>query len=267
MIWPFGARKTFLAPEDEAWHVDTWAWLVEHLGGLEPVREAPLVLPTTAFFPSTGTQGHARATEVFRVVQALAGLEDWPCELAAQPKRPAARVDELLVVRSAGDPLPLGTFGPDGNTAVVTYDPDLLEDPAGLVATFAHELAHYLLSSIPTEPPGGHEMEEFATDLAVAYMGFGVFGAGTAMRFYGYRDAFSQGWEFKGQGYLRPDDWAFALAVFLSLRGETIAALESWLDDRFVEEVGKALRSIERRPDLLQPLRDAEARAIKIADR
>ena len=262
----FGGPKTFLAQEDEAWHVSVWAWLVEHLGGLKPVLEASLVTPTTTFFPSTGSQGHDRALEVFEQVKALSGLDHWPCELVAQPERPDPVVSRFMVLQNQEGALPLGTFGPDGNAVVVTYDPGLLQDPLGLVATLAHELAHYLLSSIPVPPPGGEEMEEFATDVAVAYMGFGVFGAATSWRFKAHGDAFSQGWQTSGAGYLRQRDWAFALATFLALRGEDAKLVKPWLEPALGEEVEKALRSITRRPELLDPVREADARALAIAE-
>src|SRR5205085_12416082 len=50
----------------------------------------------------------------------------------------------------------------------------LLAHPGRLIATFAHELAHYLLATAPTSPPCEDDEHEFLTDLTAAYLGFGV---------------------------------------------------------------------------------------------
>lgn len=250
--WPFGKPGSFLDAESEAWHVETWAWLLRNMGGVDALRQAPLVTPTTSFFPSTDALGHARVAEVLDAIKMLAGMQEWPCVLEAQPQRAPVRLGDSLVLERRSGALPLGTFGPHGDEVLVTYDPDLVDDPVGLVATLVHELAHYLLSSFPTSPPGGEAMEEFATDLATAAMGFGVFGAATALRFEGGEAGWTLGWS--GQGYLHPRDWAFALAVFTALRGEGPEALRRWLRDTVFEEVVAALRYLRRKPELIDDI-------------
>lgn len=256
MIWPFGGSGPFLDEETEAWHLDTWSWLLRNMGGMESLRRVPMVLPTTTFFPSTGTQGHARVEEVFDQVKAIAGLSDWPVTLEAQAERQPVRIIESVNMIPRGKPLPLGTFLARGNEAVISYDPGLIEDPVGLVATLAHELAHYLLSSFPSDPPGSHEMEEFATDLATCAMGFGLFGAVTSLRFEGGKDGWTLGW--RGQGYLHPRDWAFTLAVFTMLRGEGLEPLKPWLRDTVYEETQQARRYLGRNASRLEPLASIE---------
>lgn len=256
MVWPFGGQAPFLDEETEAWQLETWAWLLRNMGGMEGLRRAPFVMPTTAFFPSTGTQGHDRVEEVLAEVKAMAGLAEWPTRLEVQPKRQPVRVIDSVNMIPRGTPLPLGTFRQHGNAAVITYDPDLVEDPIGLVATLAHEVAHYLLHSFRDDPPGSETMEEFATDLATCAMGFGLFGAITALRFEGGQDGWTLGW--RGQGYLHPRDWAFSLAVFTLLRDEDLTPLRSWLRDTVFDEAQAARRYLKRKPGLLAPLRAIE---------
>src|SRR5262249_7883751 len=186
------------------------------------LRSRPLVGATREFFPPTDAEGHERAVHVFECVKKHAGMTEWPCILEPQPERPESRVAELGVVKSHKGRLPLGTYGVEGNKVVITYDPALVHDPSALVATLAHELSHYLIDGTPGMPPGGHAMQEYATDLTVAFLGFGVFAANRAFSFSQYGDAYSQGWKTSGQGYLRERDWAFALPVFCVLRDEAI---------------------------------------------
>lgn len=248
----FGAGR-FLEPDVEDWVLETWAWLLTEFGGLERLRRKPLVLPTRDFFPPTDTIGHARALYLFQQVKRWAGLADWPCELEAFD-RPAGRiVAQVGAIRHGGSAN--GTFRTVENRAIVSYASDLVGQPAQLIATLAHELAHYLLLvRARTDPPGGAELEELATDLAVAWLGFGVFGANTAFTFGQHGDAFSQGWASSRSGYLSERSWAFALALFCTLTDRP--APTEHLKDTLVDPTRKAMRYLGRHATLLAPLRD-----------
>jgi hypothetical protein len=145
MRWPLRRRRSFLDPEAEESHVAAWRWLLRQFGGIADVSRSPLVLPTRRFFPPTEAVGQARAEHVFDCVKRHARLPDWPCRLVAQAPPPELRVEGVAALRHAGDRA-AGTFSLHGNEAVVTYDPASLNDPFKLVATFAHELAHYKLA-------------------------------------------------------------------------------------------------------------------------
>ena len=70
----------------------------------------------------------------------------------------------------------------------ITYSPAALRDPSGFIATMAHELSHYLMATIPLEPPGGPEAKEPATDICSIFLGFGVFAANSAFSFRQFDD-------------------------------------------------------------------------------
>jgi hypothetical protein len=59
-MWTPFKPAPFLDPEDEAWHLETWAWMLRHWGGLDDLKRSPLVTPTVfrgrAFFPEWGSQ-------------------------------------------------------------------------------------------------------------------------------------------------------------------------------------------------------------------
>jgi hypothetical protein len=223
--------------------------MMERLGGIEDLKQSELVLPTPEFFPRTDTEGHARAQFVFERVKELARMPEWPCKLVAQPPRPDARVSDIAFLKQSGG-LPLGTFGVDGNEVVITYDPGSLDDPISLVSTLAHELSHYLLSS-KGEPPGGWDNHEFATDLAVVYLGFGLFSATTAFRYY----SGSHAWGYSRQGYLSQSELTFALAVFVALRDQPISDLKPWLAPHLMSGIAKSARYLAQNPERLAPLR------------
>ncbi|MBL6852772.1 MAG: hypothetical protein ISS15_20480 [Alphaproteobacteria bacterium] len=254
-LWPFSRSRTFLDPDDEDWQLATWAWLLARLG-TDNLKRAPLVTTKREFFPPSDTTGHARAEHILRSVQRLAGMSDWPCKLVALPERPRTRVSELGMVKIDKGHMPLGTFSQSGNSAIIAYDPGTVSSPAILVATLAHELAHYLLHSIADLPPGQELMEEFATDLTTVYLGFGLFGANQAFNFSQFRDIYSQGWQTSGAGYLRERDWALALAIFCALRGEDAAALKPWLKDYLFKDVQSAARYLSKNPQVLAKIEE-----------
>jgi len=242
--WPF-RDSTFIDSEDEQWQIELWRWFLERFASQVDFRKNPLVLPTSEFFPPTGKTGHDRAEHIFRCVQRLARMPDWPCRLEAQPHRPELRVGDYLALKPIKQG-PLGTFGWDGEQVMITYDPSALDQPVKLIATFAHELAHYLLAGSRADIPGGEELHEPATDLLTVYMGFGVFGAASAFEFH----SSMTGWGWSAGGYISQRAWIFALAIFLELRGENAAAVKPYFKTHLFSDLGDGVRYLRRKQKL-----------------
>jgi hypothetical protein len=254
MRWSLFRSRSFLASEAEASHYNAWAWLLRHFGGIADLLRSPLVQPTRAFFPPTETTGQARGEHIFACVKRHARVTDWPCRVVAQAPRPELRVGELATLEFAGSQA-AGTFSLHNNEAIITYDPVNLDDPFKLVATFAHEVAHYKLAGIAEEPPDSPDSLETITDLTTVYLGFGLFGANCAFNFSQHQSPLSQGWSWSRLGYLGERDWVFALAVFLMLRGEAAAELRPFLKSHLFADLGKALAYLRHNPTLVATLR------------
>lgn len=255
MFWL--GRRPSVDEETEEWLIACWRWLLDNLDDLERLRGFPLVLPNTAFFPPTRKEGHERAGHYFRTVAELSGTAAWPFDLIPQQEGFNPNLGPLAVVQNV-EPGPAGTFSfRPGQRLTVSYDPDLLERPMDLIATFIHEIAHAILMGIEQEVPGGGDMEEYATDVATVFLGFGVFGANAAFEFQQFSDAGTgtQGWSMRGAGYLTEAEWAFAIAIFLSLRNESIASIAEWLKPTPGTLLKKSMRYLDRYPDRLSALR------------
>jgi hypothetical protein len=252
-MWPFRV-KSILEPEEEEWQIATWQWLLYERSGLDDLHKAPLVVPTQEFFPSTGETGSALARYVFERVKHHAHMSDWPCELIEQPEPGELIVNPVtaLKVRKAA---PAGTFMHDGNAAQISYSPSLLKDRLALVSTFAHELAHYLIGHPRRMPPGGGPGLEPATDLAVTYLGFGIFGANSAFRYQQHQDFMSQGWGYTRLGYIKEREWVFALAVFLALKGLDASAAKPHLKDHLASQLKRTQKYLELNPQILERIR------------
>jgi hypothetical protein len=202
------------------WQLATFKWLGQEFGR---AAETPLVLPTPEYFPSAPLTGPERAEALFADVKRAAGMEAWPCELRAGREDRPAKVGTALLLRHEGAAPPCGTFmvdGADGQPQVViTYNPSLVMDTGAMIATFAHELGHYLMSTAQSAPPGGWELHELHTDLAAVYLGFGIFLANSARNFGQFQDASEMGWSSRSQGYLSEGALVTALAIFQGLGG------------------------------------------------
>ncbi|TLU67496.1 hypothetical protein FE810_00640 [Thalassotalea litorea] len=114
-----------------------------------------------------------------------------------------------------------------------------------MIATFAHELAHYLTASAKQEPPGGWENWEFATDITATFLGFGVFMANSAFNFRQYTDSDSQGWQASRNGYLTEAEHVFSLALFIQLKGISPATVTPFLKSHLRKMLKKALAEID----------------------
>lgn len=109
-----------------------------------------------------------------------------------------------------------------------------LNNPEVLIGTIAHELSHIKLL-------GEKEMEEndeYLTDLATVFFGFGVFGANSSFQFSQESDR----WSYSSTGYLNYDEWAYCLALFAFLRYEENPYWSNYLNPTVKKEFQKCLK-------------------------
>jgi hypothetical protein len=217
-LWNPFKRKPLLAEDDELFQLETWRWLLAYFGGEHFYKHIQLILPTEDYFPSKVTSPDEAVQATFDQVRRYAGLEQWPCLLEKQEDDPEIVVGETLIVQGV-EQNPHGTFRINENDeAVISYNPKLATSPMQMVATFAHELAHYLTSTAPEPPPGGWDNWEFATDIAATFLGFGIFQANSVFNFQQYSGVGSYGWRTTGGGYLSEAEHSYSLAIFLLLK-------------------------------------------------
>lgn len=240
------------------WLLAVFAWLVQTVDRDKAYRAVRTILPTGDFFPPSGLEGHERAVELFDQVRGHAGMATWPCRLVAGEAERETRIAPGHALKHDYSP-PGGTFGHDGNSVVITYNPSALARPADLVATFAHELSHYLIHADGGMPPGGAELEEHATDVAAVFLGFGVFVANGAKNFAQFQSEAESGWEMRRQGYLSEEALTAALAIFVRMAGEDAGAAERELKDYLRGVFRGTLKVLDREyPDLRTTLETAD---------
>lgn len=241
----------------------TFKWLIGQFG---PVGARPLILPTPAFFPLTATGIEPAVSELFETVRAHAGMTDWPCRLEPGDADPAFDLGNNQFVKRGKGSAPCGTFrlgeGLGGRYAIVTYNPGMARDRAGLAATFAHELGHYLMATAAADPPGGWDLHELHTDLAACYLGFGILLANNARSFQHFATESSMGWRSSIQGYLSEQALVTATCIFQRLAGRAPAEAAPWLKPYLTGVLKQADRALHK----LAPDMAAAVEAIDLAD-
>jgi hypothetical protein len=244
------------------WILACFRWFAIEFEERDRPRRNAMVLPDAETFPPSRAQGHDRAIELFETVKRHAGMVDWQCDLVPGAAAREHRVATGLALRHITKPEPLGTFSYVNGRYRITYDPAEIDRPHNLVSIFAHELAHYLLHTARTPPPGGRDLQEQATDLAAVYLGFGLFMTNSARDFAQFQDFAEQGWRMRRQGYLSEMELTTGLAVFVRLSGADARAAERELKDYLRSPFRKALKALDR----LHPDVAASVAAIDLAE-
>lgn len=234
----FGGRRAFLTPEAEDWQVDCWLWHLRQREVAEQLPRTPLILPNQDFFPALGLSGHARAEAIFEAVKSHAGLSDWPVKLVAQEDMPAFLEGGAFIQHESSA---AGTFRfENSGEAIITYAPDLVANPAGLIATLAHELGHYFNETFDCEPPGDADLNEPATDVTSIVLGYGVFAANHCL----IHETFETGYRVGKVGYLTEEERVFSLAIFLELTDRNPEDAAPYLKKYLAKQLRKAVTYI-----------------------
>lgn len=235
-----------LDEEDHRFLMDTYTWLLRNFGGDIFYRQTSLILPTNAFFPELFDSREVTAETVFHYVQKYAGMKEWPCQLKALTDEPALKTTSSNTITQT----PLGTFSAkESGKAIITYNPSLLLRPTQLVATFAHELAHYLTGGCTEPPPGGWENWEAVTDITTVFMGFGVFMTNSVFTFRECTDGESYGCCSSHSGYVSEEMLAFALGIFVKLKEIKPYTLYRYLEPAIKSLVVKSLNELNDSQD------------------
>lgn len=237
-------RGRFLDGDVEDWHIECWAWLLRNSGGLEAIQKRPLILPNADFFTPTNLEGEAKAQHIFAEVQSRTPLAGKPVQLEAQQTL-AGRVSTFGIVQNPG--AVSGTFRMEKEAVIISYDPDMLQHPVNLIATFAHELSHFLNLYSEEAPPGGWDLEEPATDVCVACLGFGIFGANSAFDYTQTQDFEGQGWAFSKRGYITEAEWVFGIAMFAALSGADLGTAKPYLKSHLWSQLKKAEKYMQKK--------------------
>ncbi len=231
-----------LEEQEQQWLLDTFLWAYEHFDGDYFRQQSQLVLPTNAFFAGQSHSVAQMAEQVFTQVKQYAGLEKWPLVLVApelsQPQR-FPRMEFANCLRGPEAQL----LSSDGQVQL-SYNPQQINQPQDLIASFAQGMARVMIYQGGHLPPGGEQYLDAATEVVASFFGFGVMLSNTVYQFRGgcgkcYNPYANRSSELSEQQQV------FLLALFCHIKGidKGAAHLKGHLRSYF-KKATKTLRAL-----------------------
>jgi len=227
--------KYSVSEDVQEWIFDNFAWAIR-LRLLRP--DTPLVLATKEFFSAPKGEGDVVVSALIRDIQRILKVREKPMNVLSINALP----HEMQLDYNATSAV-AGMWQANDDIATIHYDPNLLNNPIGMVSVLTHELMHDVLHSIADYPPGGAEAEELNTDLHCITMGFGVL-----------QIAYAQGMGWAG--YMRQNSRIHALAMFVLVLDIPANHASNALPDANKRQFKKALKELAKQPDKISNLKE-----------
>jgi hypothetical protein len=249
---------THKPPLDETasqWLFDAYAWALTNFDAELFYRDTQLVLPNNDFFPGRADSHHGMAGLIFDRVKDYAAVSHWPTLIADQNSCPLIEGPRVQIRGALRGPEGIADETvDDAHRLLIPYNPQQVSNPEGMIASFAHILAHYMGQMAKEHPPGGAEYWPHATEVLAVYLGFGLMFANSAFTFRGgcgscynphaTRDA-----------YLSEVEATYALALFGVLKGIPNASVTRHMKKHLRGIYKQSVRDIEGRVQDLERLR------------
>jgi hypothetical protein len=214
MIFGFSQQQALIDNDSMCWMFDVFAWAQKNFSRNVAENRAKLILPTNDFFPGKGASVEEMAALIFSQVKSYMGLSELACELqnetGSHQAVPSLPGSEKLPEAQANERL------------VLTYLTHTLNDPEVLIASFAHQLAFYLVTTAEEAPPGGRENWAHAAELLASFLGFGVIMANTANTQKIRSCGSCSGPAVERESFLSQYDMTYALTIYTSLNNVTV---------------------------------------------
>ncbi len=238
------STKPVLDSTESEWLTDGFNWCLANFDAGFFHQHSVLVEPSNEFFPGRVDSVQGMAELIFDRVKAYAGVSHWPTRVSDMNACAIEQQPKIVIEGSLRDPDGQQDMSlPDEQRLIIPYNPQQVSNPEGLIATFAHTLAHYMGQMAKEPPPGGVEYWPHATELLAIYLGFGLMFANSAYTFRGgcgscynpnaTRDA-----------YLTERQSTYALAIFAVLKNLPNASVNKHLKSHLRGFYNKASKQI-----------------------
>ena len=182
----FFSAKPLLEAESRQWIFDAFSWALQNFNANFFYDHTVLVIPDNEFFPGRVNSEQGMAELIFENVKRYAGISHWPTTVLDQnscaiSSVPQIKIDGPLRIANgiSNDSIS------DDHRLLIPFNPQQISNPEGMIATFAHIVAHYMGQMAQTAPPGGNEYWPHSTEILAIYLGFGLMFANSAYTFRG----------------------------------------------------------------------------------
>jgi hypothetical protein len=211
-------KKTLIDENTRQWIFDTFSWAIEHFNTQVFLEETQLVLPTNEFYSGRVGSVLEMAQNIFEHTVQYAGMQNWPLKLV-EPQRLKPIDFPALSIKNAlrGKNSKINLLDSNQQTIHFTFNPNQINQPQDLIASYAQQLATILVMQQKILPPGGKDFLPQAIDILSCVMGFGVIFSNTAYQFRGgCGSCFNP--KANREASLSENDTVYALALFCLLK-------------------------------------------------
>jgi hypothetical protein len=251
-------KRALLEASSSQWLFDAFGWSLENFDADLFYRETVLVLPSNQFFPGRADSAQGMANLIFDQVKRYAGVSHWPTRIVDQNSCMLPSVPQIEIKGALRGPQGVKASSvTEERRLPIPYNPQQIGNPEGMIASFAHTLAHHLGQMARTPPPGGVAYWPHVTELLAVYLGFGLMFANSAFTFRGgcgscynpnaNRDA-----------YLSEQEATYALAIFAVLKEIPNSAITGHLKSHLRGFFRKAVKEVKRQKEQLVRLGGVE---------
>mgnify|MGYP000262367457 CR=1 FL=1 len=237
------------------WIFDTFSWALENFELTMFKEETRLILPTNEFYPGNVSSVHEMAQSVFDKTLEYAGLQHWPIVLVAPHEFSQQTLPKLDFVNTTrGKAVKFNTHLDAEQSIKVSYNPNQINQPQDLIASFAQAFSMIMIVQSGKAPPGGTEFISQAVDLVACFMGFGVMFSNTAYQFKGGCGSCFNPYANRNVA-LSENDMVYCLALFTVLKELPIKTVSPHLKSHLRGVFKKAYKEhLLHKEESLKPL-------------
>jgi hypothetical protein len=110
----------------------------------KPIANTELVLPTSGWFEFDPDSELNKAEQMYRQTAEYCGIADWPVKIVEFGDHGPVPIADLGTIESGNSAA--GTFVISTEDEIqIGYSASIKDYPHRLIATFAHEIAHYII--------------------------------------------------------------------------------------------------------------------------
>ena len=226
--------KSPLNTGERTWVEWRMLWLADRFG-LNRMKDAQVVLPTSDFFPEPYRSDYPSTRICLDRVCHYMGVD--PTSLA-------------LEILADGDMPGAAGMYEEREKSLIYVAKSQLDTPPKLIATLAHEVAHELLLK------GGHLTRDVVdhepiTDLLPVFLGLGIFTANATVQSSVFSDGQYSYFSISKHGYLSSISLGYALALFATVRGELKPTWKKYLRTDAAHTLRSGIRYLRKTNDSL----------------
>jgi hypothetical protein len=173
-----------LSESEVEWLIDTFMWACEQFDGQYFMAETQIIEPTGVFFPEQVSSVEQMASTVFKRVSHYSGMQSWPIRVVAPQQYEQQSMPNFTFVDEIRGEKAHLVNAPERDIQL-SYNPNQINQPQDLVASFAGSLATVMIYHRGILPPGGKAQIAAASDALACFLGFGIMMSNTVYQFKG----------------------------------------------------------------------------------